>query len=79
MAHASSNRQNALQSLPLFARLGEIAEEFRAALEVQRTFRNTLAELQTLSARELQDLGLNPSNLRQTAWESAVTEAEQHR
>ena len=79
MAHAWSNRQNALQSLPLIARLGEIAEELRAAYELQRKFRNTLSELQTLSTRELRDLGLNPSNLRQTAWESAVTEAEQHR
>ena len=79
MAHASSTRQNALQSLPLIARLGEIAEELRAAYELQRKFRNTLAELQMLSARELRDLGLNPSNLRQTAWETAVTEAERHR
>ena len=79
MAHASSNRQNALQSLPLFTRLGEIAAEFRAALEMQRKFHTTLAELQSLNERELRDLGLNSANLRQVAWESALSDTDTQR
>ena len=76
MAFVSSGRNQALQNIPLVARLGEIAAEFRAAAETRRVFRRTLAELQGLSLRELNDLGLHPSNLRQIAWETALAETQ---
>lgn len=71
MAYVSSNRQSALNALPLISRFEEIAEKFRTAYETRRIFRRTLNELHQLSGRELADLGLNPSNLRQVAWETA--------
>jgi len=71
MAYVSSGRNT---TLPLLARLSEIATEISAAYARRREYRRTLAELQALSMRELNDLGLNPSMLRQVAWESVTTE-----
>ncbi|WP_299687358.1 DUF1127 domain-containing protein [uncultured Tateyamaria sp.] len=54
--------------------LGSAARYLTAAAErraVRRTYRTTLAELQTLSNRELADLGLHRSELKRIAWDSA--------
>ena len=50
------------------ARILNTAAERRA---MRRTYRTTLSELQTLSNRELADLGLHRSELKRIAWESA--------
>ncbi len=57
--------------------LGATSQYFAAAAErraIRRSYRTTLAELQTLSNRELADLGLHRSELRRIAWESAQGE-----
>ncbi|WP_415920977.1 DUF1127 domain-containing protein [Tateyamaria sp. SN6-1] len=53
------------------ARYLDTAAERRA---IKRSYRNTLAELNTLSGRELADLGLHRSELKRVAWESAHAE-----
>ena len=59
--------------------LGNAARFFETAAArraVRRTYRVTLAELQTLSNRELADLGLHRSELRRIAWQSAHGETD---
>ena len=54
--------------------LGAAARYLKTAAErraTHRVYRTTLAELQTLSNRELADLGLHSSELKRIAWESA--------
>lgn len=54
--------------------LGMVTRFLNTAVERRtkhRTYRDTLAELQTLSNRELADLGLHRSELKRIAWESA--------
>ncbi len=54
--------------------LGTVSRFVNAAAErraMRTSYRNTLAELQTLSNRELADLGLHRSELKRIAWESA--------
>ena len=50
------------------ARFFTTAAERRAT---RRVYRTTLAELQSLSNRELADLGLHRSELKRIAWDSA--------
>lgn len=72
MAYVSSNRT---ASTSVVARLSEIAKDAAEAYTAWRMYRRTLSELQDLSARELDDLGLNPSTLRQAAFEAAYGKA----
>lgn len=68
MAYIAGNRNT---SLTLGARLSEIFSGFGEAYAQWRTYRRTLNELQELSARELDDLGLNRANLRAAAYVAA--------
>jgi uncharacterized protein YjiS (DUF1127 family) len=68
MAYVSSNRAT---TLGLGERLAEIRKDLGDAWKAYRIYRQTLAELQALSTRELTDLGLNPSMLRTVALEAA--------
>lgn len=70
MAYASSNR-TATTTLSFGERIGEIRKEVIAAWRANRVYRETLRELQALSTRELDDLGLNASTLRSVALEAA--------
>jgi uncharacterized protein YjiS (DUF1127 family) len=70
MAYVTSNRTIS-NGMGLGARLGEIARDIAAAWRAHRVYRETLTELQALSARELADLGLNASMLRSIALEAA--------
>ncbi|MFT3974638.1 MAG: DUF1127 domain-containing protein [Amaricoccus sp.] len=63
MAHAL-NTTAALNGLGLIDRARTVISQYR-------TYRQTLTELQSLSARDLADLGLTRSNLRDVARESA--------
>lgn len=76
MAYVTSTKHTALRAMPLISRLDEIATKINAELETRRIFRQTLRELQDLSTRDLADLGMNPSNLRQIAWQTAQDIAE---
>lgn len=49
-----------------------LSARWMARLERNRRFRRTLAELNTLSDRELADLGMSRSMLRSVAWESSA-------
>ena len=69
MAYVSSNRTTA--TLSLGDRFAEIRKDLVEAWRAHRVYRETLAELQGLSLRELNDLGLNPSMLRSIALEAA--------
>lgn len=57
--------------LSLGARLGEIRANAAEAYRAWRVYRRTLNELQGLSMRELNDLGLNASTIRRVALEAA--------
>ncbi len=68
MAYVTSNRA------PAASLIGRIADFRTNAVEAYRNwrvYRNTLEELQGLSAREMADLGINPSMIRRIAMEAA--------
>ncbi len=67
MAYASSNRTASVSVGP---RLAEMMKQASDAYTAWRLYRRTLSELQELSVREMDDLGLNRSNLRQAAFEA---------
>ncbi len=52
-------------------RVGHIFETVRARYAQYRVYSNTLDELQRLSERELDDLGLNRTMLKQVAHQAA--------
>lgn len=70
MAYVTSNRTIS-HGIGLGTRLTEIGKDIVAAWRAHRVYRETLAELQALSPRELADLGLNASMLRSIALEAA--------
>jgi uncharacterized protein YjiS (DUF1127 family) len=72
MAYVSSNRT---ASVSVIARLAEMGRQAAEAYRAWRVYRETLGELQQLSLRELDDLGLNRSMLRQAAFEAAYGKA----
>jgi uncharacterized protein YjiS (DUF1127 family) len=67
MAYVSSNRTASTSVAP---RLAEMMKQASEAYTAWRLYRRTLNELQGLSVREMADLGLNRSNLRQAAFEA---------
>jgi len=68
MAHVSEFRGLGT-SLP--ARLTTLRADLSNQLAQYRTYRRTLRELNLLSVRELNDIGLNRHALRQIAYETA--------
>ena len=67
MAYVSSNRTASTSVAP---RLAEMFKQSSEAFTAWRHYRRTLSELQDLSVRELDDLGLNRSMLRRAAFEA---------
>ncbi|MBV2358191.1 DUF1127 domain-containing protein [Thalassococcus sp. CAU 1522] len=55
----------------LGGRFAALVVDLRARLARRRIYRETLRELNTLSERELNDLGLNRSVIRRVAWQAA--------
>lgn len=72
MAYVSSK---GTASTSVITRLAEIGREAAEAYRAWRLYRRTLEELQQLSLRELDDLGLDRSTLRQAAYEAAYGKA----
>jgi uncharacterized protein YjiS (DUF1127 family) len=72
MAYVSSK---ASASTSVIARLAEIGRDAAEAYRAWRLYRRTLDELRQLSPRELDDLGLSRSMLRQTAYAAVYGEA----
>lgn len=68
MAYITGNRT---ATAPLGQRLAELRDTAKTAFANWRTYRVTLAELQGLSMREMNDLGINPSMLKRIALEAA--------
>lgn len=72
MAHVSDIRIGGTSILDRIANLrGALATRF----DQYRTFRRTLGELESLTKRELYDLGLNEHTLRAVAHEAAYGKA----
>ncbi|SMX27894.1 hypothetical protein TRP8649_02005 [Pelagimonas phthalicica] len=69
MAYAT-HTDTAAQS-GLGARVSTLLIDIRARLARRKVYRQTLTELQTLSNRELADLGLNRSIIRRVAYQAA--------
>ena len=61
---------NTVQAVSLFARLDAVIADRRAAYSKWQLYRQTLAELRSLNARELTDLGLAPGSLKAVAREA---------
>lgn len=57
----------------LVERLVGFKETLAARYAKYTIYRNTLAELQSLSSRELADLGLSRSNIKSVAYEATYT------
>jgi uncharacterized protein YjiS (DUF1127 family) len=68
MAYTTSNAAN---GLGLVHRLGTMIAALRIALHRRRVYGQTLGELRGLSDRDLNDLGLSRSMIRQVAYEAA--------
>ncbi|MCU4652864.1 DUF1127 domain-containing protein [Roseibacterium sp. SDUM158016] len=73
MAYVSSNRTT---SISVGARLAEIGKQAAEAYAAWRLYHRTLAELNELSGRELDDLGLNRSMLRGAAFQAVYGKAD---
>lgn len=72
MAYITGNRTT---TAPLGQRLAEIRNTALTAYSNWRTYRRTLDELQGLSIREMNDLGINPSMIERIAREAAYGKA----
>jgi len=55
-----------------FARIGTAFDALATRYKQHRMYRETFDGLSALSNRELNDLGLNRSELRRVSWESAT-------
>ena len=73
MAYAVQNKGTALS---ITARLGEIFTQASEAYLAWSVYRRTYNELSSLSARDLNDLGINRSTIRSIALESAYGRAQ---
>jgi len=72
MAYTTGTRAT---SISFGHRLSEIFTGFAEAYAQWRLYRRTLAELQELSGRELDDLGLNKANIRAAAFDATYGKA----
>jgi uncharacterized protein YjiS (DUF1127 family) len=70
MAYVASNR-SVSDGRGLGSRLAEIGKDLALAWRAHRIYRQTLAELQALSPRDLADLGLSSDMLHQIAHQAA--------
>ena len=68
MAYTTNSRSFALT---LGERLGAIPARFAEVIAQRKVFRTTLTELEALTNRELNDLGLTRTTIRDVAYEAA--------
>ncbi len=73
MAYVSGNRST---TISIGTRLSEVFTGLSEAYAAWRIYRRTINELQSLSVRELDDLGLNRSMLKAAALEAAYGKAQ---
>lgn len=55
----------------ILAKFRDLRETLADRITRRRVFRTTVSELRNLSSRELNDLGINPSQIRAIAFEAA--------
>jgi uncharacterized protein YjiS (DUF1127 family) len=55
----------------LRARFVALRDQYRKAAAKRQTYRTTLAELETLNARDLADLGIDRSSIKEIAYRAA--------
>lgn len=55
----------------ILAKFRDLREMLADRITRRRVFRTTVSELSNLSSRELNDLGINPSQIRAIAFEAA--------
>ncbi|RFU11826.1 DUF1127 domain-containing protein [Rhodobacteraceae bacterium W635] len=72
MAYAS---HNSTAPLSLVARFTEILDQARESYAAWRVYRKTCAELSSLSARDLDDLGIGRGEIRRIAMDAAYGQA----
>ncbi len=60
-----------IDSAPIASRLAGAMASFSDAYARHKTYRKTVAELQSLTGRELADIGLNRSMIKSVATEAA--------
>lgn len=68
MAFITETRTN---GITLTQRFTNLRENFAAARAQRKIYKTTVSELETLSSRELADLGLSRSSIKSTALEAA--------
>lgn len=68
MAYITGNRH---ATAPLGQRFADLRAKALKAYADWRVYRNTLTELQSLTMREMNDLGINPSMIKRLALEAA--------
>lgn len=56
---------------PIFGRIAAFFAQIKERHAAHRVYRTTLDELSALSARDLADLGIDPSNIKSIAYEAA--------
>lgn len=62
---------NTIANAPIGARVADLLNGLRARRAQYSVYRTTLRELQNLSERELNDLGINRANIRSIAYQAA--------
>ena len=72
MAYAT---QTQAAQLSLLARFAEIREQAVEAYSAWRVYRTTVNELRNLTARDMADLGIHPSQIRAIALDAAYGQA----
>lgn len=65
------NTDTAFAGFSLSQRFATLRAELSEKATKRKVYRTTLAELQSLSNRDLSDLGLNPTMLKSIAYEAA--------
>jgi len=53
------------------ARFATLCTQIRTAADQRKVYRKTLAELENLTSRDLADLGIAPSSIKQIAYDAA--------
>lgn len=57
----------------LIARFVSLREQYRESAAKRRTYLTTLAELENLTARDLNDLGIAPGSVKEIAYRAAYS------
>lgn len=71
MAHTSDVRTSSQFGASVFSQIANLRDTVKKRFAQNRVYRKTLNELESLSVRELNDMGLNPHTLKSIAYDAA--------